>query len=416
MGLSRCSLGHEATMGVVMFKQDIYRRSPTHSALFGCMLALSACGGGGAGSIASTPVPDPNAHSVNYSFSVMRALDPAPAWTTGTYQAFAVMQNDSGGPFTPTPPGAVSLTVDTAAKTYALTVSSGSITVAPQTFKVPDATNPFCCDSSWTNVYLGFTVKSVTQWSDGVRRPDTDAISDAVVGQYTTKEKRDSGTKVLDGVLTVSSRPGRHVSLGQWLFTEFPLNEDGTTNGAEGLWSAGQFAFGNRTASSDIPASGTAHYVVETPEEYVDYGNNPIRSMTFDADFGARTIAAHLARSIEVGLYENGGTCCYGGEDYTPESPQLGTVRLTATASGVAPFTSQGSFDISLAGTGLVHTERTDKALVADLSAPVSGWISGAFYGPRATELGGTYSVPAMAADGSVSSWVGAFTAAQPAP
>lgn len=381
-------------------------------------LALAACGdgGGGGGGLASAPAPDPNYHGTGqYSFTVQKPLAPAPAWNTGTYQGIALVRNELNGDNAQAPAGTVRLAVDTAAKTYTLTVSTGSVTVAPTLFSIPGLSNPTGCGTCWTNTYIGSTVKSVTHWSDGIARPETDGAGDATFGQYHSQTNL-AGKKALDSFLTVSSTPGRHVSLGYWSLSEAPLNPDGT-RGVTSAWSSGQFAFGDRTAPGGIPASGTARYTVETPEDYLLNAANPIRATVFDVDFAAQSIAANISHSREFGLYPDGAICCYGGEEFYPdEATRVGTITLATHASGIAPISAAGDFNIALAGTALVHTGRVDNAPVADISSPVSGAISGAFFGPQAGELGGTYILPGLIPDGTVQNLYGAFTAVQSAP
>ena len=349
------------------------------------ILALAACGGGGGSEIASAPPPvgvaSPNV--VGTSYVVQSPLTAAPAWTTGTYQGIAVFRNELTGAVEQAPAGSVGLAVDPAAKTYTLTVDAGSVTVAPASFTT--AASP----GSRFAPYIGTTVKIVQQWSDGVARPENDQVLDVTSSGFTRPETRLPGQRMLSSYLAVSSVPGRHVSLGYWSLSEAPLNPDGS-RGVTDAWSSGNFVFGDRTAPGDIPVSGTARYTVETPADpdASDYGT---RSTIFDVDFAARTIAANDSRTLAVGLFPGGVTCCYGGEDTSPPAPatRIANLSLTANARGLAPITSSGSFDIALAGTAFLHTVRIDNTAVADQSLPLSGSISGAFFGPQAGELGG---------------------------
>lgn len=397
------------------------RKNCRAAALYALSAVLAGCGeGGGISSVSSTapPVPDPNAHSVGYSFTALSPLALAPAWTSGTYQAIGVIgESADQTSYSKLPAGGASITVDTAAKTYSLTLAVGSVRVAPQSFKVPTLTDP-TTNTDWSSSFIGYTVKSVIRWSDGVTRPGQDGTGDATLGQYSKYGQRVTtadGERSRDSFLSVSSAPGRHVSLGSWDIYDSPINPDGS-QGTPGVRSTGFFAFGDRTAPADIPVSGTAHFAVDTPAVDPYDSTRPIRSTSFDVDFSARTIAASLAGSLALSLYSEGGLCCFGWEEYVPQGTVVGTVTATTKASGTAPFTTSGSFDIALAGNSLVQTKRTDNKVVPDVVQAVTGSISGAFFGPKATELGGTFNLPGLWPNGPDSNQAGAFTAIQTAP
>jgi hypothetical protein len=273
-------------------------------------------------------------------------------------------------------------------------------------------------NTDWSSSFIGYSVKSVIRWSDGVTRPNQDGTGDATAGQYTQPRQRvttANGDRVRDSFLSVSGTPGRHVSLGAWAITEWPINPDGSQGNSD-VRSAGLFVFGDRTAPADIPVSGTAHFAVETPGVDPYDITHPIRSTSFDVDFSARMITAKLAGSLDLSLYSSGGLCCFGWEENVPQGTVVGTVTTTTKASGTAPFTPSGSFDIALAGSFLMQTKRTDNTVEPDVTKAVTGSISGAFFGPKAGELGGTYNLPDLWSGTPESNQVGAFTAVQTAP
>lgn len=350
------------------------------------ILTLAACGGGGSngggGSIASAPPPVATASPsiVGTNYVVQRPLAPAPAWTTATYQGIAVFRNELTGAIIRAPAGSVSLAVDTAAKTYALTVSAGGVSVTSDTFTT--AASP----SSPFAPYVGTTVKTVHQWSDGIARPGQDEVFDVTSSGFTRPETRLPGQRVLDSYLAVSSVPGRHVSLGYWSLSEAPLNPDGS-RGVTDAWSSGQFLFGDRTAPGDIPLTGTARYTIDQPDD-PDASAYSTQSTVFDVDFAARTIAANYSLTINAEQFS------YVLLQFPDPATHVAPLALAANATGAAPITSAGTFDIALAGSAVFHTLGVGNMPLADQSVPLSGSISGALFGPRASELGGTSILP----------------------
>lgn len=348
------------------------------------ILTIAACGGGGGGGggIASAPPPVGVASPsvVGTSYVVQGPLRAAPAWTTGTYQGIAVLRNALTAAETQAPSGSFSLAVDTGAKTYTLTVGAGTVLAGPITFTT--AASP----SSPYAPYIGTTVKIVHQWSDGVARPGQDEVRDVTSSGFTRPETRLPGQRVLDSDLGVSSVPGRHVSLGYWSLSEAPLNPDGS-RGVTDAWSSGQFVFGDRTAPGDIPLTGTARYAVEPPAD-PDAPFYSTRLTVFDVDFAARTIAANYSETRDANQFVNSFALVNFPE------PGVAARTMAVNAAGSASITSAGSFDIALAGTAVLHTVRIDNMSVADMSLPVSGSISGAFFGPQASELGGFSLLP----------------------
>lgn len=342
------------------------------------ILTLAACGGGGGGSIASAPVPLPAASPsiVGTTNVVQGPLAAAPAWTAGTYQGIAVFRNELTGAINRAPAGSVSLAVDTAAKTYALTVSAGGVSVTSATFTT--AASP----SSPFAPYVGTTVKTVHRWSDGIARPGQDEVFEVTSSGFTRPQIRLPGQRVLDSYLAVSSVPGRHVSLGYWSLSEAPLNPDGS-RGVTDAWSSGDFVFGDRTAPGDIPLAGTARYTVDQPDD-PDASAYSTQSTVFDVDFAARTIAANYSLTINAEQFS------YVLLQFPDPATHVAPLALAANATGSAPITSAGTFDIALAGSAVFHTLGAGNVPLPDQSVPLTGSISGAFFGPQASELGGT--------------------------
>ena len=144
-----------------------------------------------------------------------------------------------------------------------------------------------------------------------------------------------------------------YVAMGDWEWKEVA-----TGNSGELL-----FVEGKRTPPSGIPASGTATYDARGLTWVKDH-------FTLTADFGQRTIAALI------------------NQDYRSQ-PNAYPLAFGIHVSGSAPFSSDGLFNIALSGTTNFTSNYT-------LNTPpptetVSGAMNGAFFGPNAEQVGGTF-------------------------
>ena len=155
--------------------------------------------------------------------------------------------------------------------------------------------------------------------------------------------------------------------MGEW---EWPVILTGNPTNATNF---GQLLFvnGDRTPSSGMPASGTATYDAHTLAMLSSSGAQGI-PFTLTADFGLRTIATRIDQD-----YQN-----YGGADDAPiQGIHVG---------GSAPFSNNGSFDIPLSGT--VNYSYQNLPAPPPSEAAV-GQMNGAFFGPHAEQVGGTFSI-----------------------
>jgi len=166
-----------------------------------------------------------------------------------------------------------------------------------------------------------------------------------------------------------------YVAMGEWASSSV---QPGAAPAAEIL-----FVNGDRTPPSGIPASGTATYnahtlTLLTPawDDSVNHGIN----FTLTANFGVRTIATQINQDYH---------------HYTEQATEVGGGLIQGAilgihVSGSAPFGDDGSFDIPLTGTA---NYSATNAVTTPPSEPVTGAMNGAFFGPNAEEVGGTFSL-----------------------
>jgi len=99
--------------------------------------------------------------------------------------------------------------------------------------------------------------------------------------------------------------------------------------------------------------------------------------VSLDADFGARTVAADIDYPART-FFEDDQ---FGRTYY---------VDVGVKASGTGSIGSNADFAIPLAGTSITPDP---EGMEPDLVEPVTGSISGAFFGPNAAEAGGLTSI-----------------------
>jgi hypothetical protein len=127
--------------------------------------------------------------------------------------------------------------------------------------------------------------------------------------------------------------------MGEWSWGTVTTNPDGTAT-PNGDKTSIYFAFGSRTPASGIPVSGTATYDAQTLSDL---------PFALTADFGKRSISTEISQANVFDV------------------------------SGSAAFSNDGSFDIPLNGTAG--------------ATPATGAMDGAFFGPHAEQVGGTFIV-----------------------
>lgn len=162
-----------------------------------------------------------------------------------------------------------------------------------------------------------------------------------------------------------------YVSMGEWAWDFVHL--DGGTAGGYGSF---LFVSGDRTPTSGIPVSGTATYDARTLSLL---SSNLIAGIPFTltADFGQRTISTAIDQNYR----------------YNPTGDIMDYAAPGIHVSGSAPFSSSGTFDIPLSGTGSVGTGYAQNLPQTPASQAVTGNMNGAFFGPHAEQVGGTFSL-----------------------
>jgi hypothetical protein len=159
-----------------------------------------------------------------------------------------------------------------------------------------------------------------------------------------------------------------YVAMGEWSWSVVDINGNSTpaSNFGQVL-----FVNGDRTPASGIPVSGTATYDAHTLALLSSSGKPGI-PFTLTADFGQRTIGTRIDQDFQN----------YGGVDGSPiQGIHVG---------GNAPFSNDGSFDIPLTGT--VNYSYQNSATPPPSQA-ATGDMNGAFFGPHAEQVGGTFSL-----------------------
>jgi len=157
-----------------------------------------------------------------------------------------------------------------------------------------------------------------------------------------------------------------YVAMGEWSWRVVDLNGAAVPGSDSGDL---LFVNGDRTSSSGIPVSGTATYDAHTLKPW----SNGAAGIPFAlmADFGARTIATRIDQDYRY----------TGGVD---------PATLGIHVGGSAPFSNDGLFDIPLAGTANYSSTNSS---VTPPDQPVPGDMNGAFFGPHAEQVGGTFSL-----------------------
>jgi hypothetical protein len=166
-----------------------------------------------------------------------------------------------------------------------------------------------------------------------------------------------------------------YVSMGEW---EWPViltsNPTNSTN-----FGALLFVNGDRTPASGIPAAGTATYDAHSLVMLSSSGTQGI-PFKLTADFGLRTIATRIDQDFK----NTGGP---GGDPMDFEPIQ------GIHVAGSAPFTNDGLFNIPLSGTVNFAYEYVASPPPSETAF---GKVNGAFYGPNAEQVGGTFFIQRM--------------------
>jgi hypothetical protein len=162
-----------------------------------------------------------------------------------------------------------------------------------------------------------------------------------------------------------------YVAMGEWAW---PVDTSG--NPRQELL----FVNGDRTPATGIPASGKATYEAHALSLLSAAYDSAYPGMPFTltADFGRRTMSTRIDQDYQ----------------YYPDSMGFGEAAIRNKAvlgihvDGSAPFNNDGTWDIPLTGT--INYSDTNQPATPP-SEPVTGMMDGAFFGPHAEEVGGSF-------------------------
>jgi hypothetical protein len=164
--------------------------------------------------------------------------------------------------------------------------------------------------------------------------------------------------------------PWNYQSFGVWV-----------TGGGTGAGTVGVMSAGAETLGASMPNAGTFIFLGVAGGKYADTAGNPFNvfsDMAATVDFGLRTISFRTMGSVVsadlITSALNSNLDITGSLTYT-----AGTNQFTGAATTL--------------GGGLAN-------------APMSGTVTGRFYGPTATEIGGTF---ALSGANSTNGYIGAF-------
>jgi hypothetical protein len=159
-----------------------------------------------------------------------------------------------------------------------------------------------------------------------------------------------------------------YVSMGSWEWSLVHLDGGASGDGYGQL----VFVAGDGTPQEGIPASGTATYDAHTNLGWV---TGPF-SLT--ADFAQRTVSTKIDQDYR----------------HNPDGDILDyPLAAGIHVAGSAPFNNDGGFDIQLAGTLNYNAGYPSNPIEAPPTQSVTGQMNGAFFGPHAEQVGGTFSL-----------------------
>ena len=366
-----------------------------------CML-LSACGGDGTYGVASTPpppIPTPTptpttsglpTGTVTYNYPSTNPVDikrswlDSPATRSGTYGLIGELTLASAGDnnsatYREVAPGEFSMSVanlPAGGLNYALSAPAGVLPAGLTTSTVPSPQISWDINSTvayrYTNIYgdtpqyLGERLAGFAKAADG---SETQLFSyDYTRGSWGFGHALDERTYA--GTTLNYDTAYSYVAMGEWSWGVFN-NETGNLVSGTSYGSL-LFVNGDRTPAAGIPASGTATYDARTFNGWV---KDPF---ALTADFGQRTMSARIDQDYR-----------YNPNGDIMDPPDAIGIHV----AGIAPFSSAGLFSIPLNGTINYSSGYDINTSQAPPSQSVSGNMNGAFFGPHAEQVGGTFSL-----------------------
>ena len=349
-------------------------------------LILSACGGG-SGEIASIPPPPPlplptPTPTPTPTFDVKTSLLESPATRPGTYDVIGKLT--VGGVSRAIAPGEFSMsvghyfsddpliyTLNAPAGIFpaALTSTSVNQPFISWTFKLPpeqslrydnQPAGAYCCQ------YLGEHLTATTDSGQ------TQVVSyDFTQGSSGSSQQINPNAQVRASLYYDIGYS--YVAMGEWSWGMVDLN-GATVPGSQ----SGELLFvdGERTPAAGIPVSGTATYDAHSLF-FLSSNLTPGIPFTLTADFGQRTISTLIDQDYR----------------YQPNGDLLDYPAPGIHVSGSAPFSNSGSFDIPLTGTANYSGAYPLNTPTTPPTQQVTGMMDGAFFGPHAENVGGTFAL-----------------------
>ena len=384
----------------------------TNTLLGPLCIALAACGGGdGSSFVASVPPPPvtpppvapitpplglaagtvvvpptmPGPLPAGTTIDVKRSWLDSPATRVGTSAVLGRLTIDPGTGFPAdwihrlTPAGEFTMTIATSASggfSYALNAPAGLLPANLSTLEVPSPTISWDFNLPPSSSYRYTNPYGAQEQLFGERLTAFAKLPDGTETQFLEYDftRATAGSKPLVGdnyqlQASLDYDTGySYVAMGEW---SWPVLVNGNPTNATNF---GQLLFvnGDRTPAAGIPVSGTATYDARSLELRSSSGALGI-PFSLTADFGQQTIATRIDQDFQN-----------FGSDSDPEPIQ------GIHVGGTAPFSSDGSFDIPLTGT--VNYSYQNGPLPPP-PQPASGDMNGAFFGPNAEQVGGTFSL-----------------------
>ena len=360
-------------------------------------LILSGCGGGAGGgggaSVASIPPPPATAppppsqtalttisgYSLVHSLDVQTSWLASPATRAGNYDLIGrlTLTPQNGGPtaYRTILPGEFTLALANPAGqafNYKLNAPAGILPGGLTSLGPASAVSSWDINQNvayrYGNPYedwpqsLGQRLTAFDKASDGSKTQlFSYDFTRASTGTVTSLGSGNSLRSTLDYDIGYS-----YVAMGEWSWRVVDLNGAATGDFGDLL-----FVNGDRTPPSAIPVSSTATYDAHTLALLSSNGTAGI-PFSLTADFGQRTISTRIDQDYR----------------YDPAAGRGGEPILGIHVAGNAPFSNVGIFDIPLAGTVNYAASNSPTTPAAE---PVTGDMNGAFFGPHAEQVGGTF-------------------------
>ena len=312
------------------------RIGPANALLPPLFMLLSACGGDGITNVASlppppvTPAPTPT--------PTPTTLPPANAYPITRVGSYDLIGRVALGPPHVTGSGEFTMAVSRPSVdqgfVYTMTGPAGFLPISATSIEYGPA-------GSWSADPLGFM-------QDGYSRTLPFSADENLI----TSVNFDVGYS--------------YVSMGAWEWAEVLLN-----GGSAGGYNELLFVAGDRTPQAGIPASGTATYDARTLLGRVGV------PFALTADFGQRTISTRIDQDYR----------------YNPNGDIMDYPTPGIHVGGSSPFSNNGSFDIPLEGTANWNSSYAINTPDTPPSQPARGDMNGAFFGPHAEQVGGTFSI-----------------------